>query len=72
VELPSSAVPKSGSDFPANPLLLVRGGRVVLGKPEGFPSFGWDNEYGSKEIQVWAAVEEVPFSVRAAGQSWIM
>jgi hypothetical protein len=48
----SSAVPKQGSDFPANPLLAVAGSRVVLGKPDDFPSFGFDNEYGRKEIQV--------------------
>jgi hypothetical protein len=48
----SSAVPKQGSDFPANPLLHVAGSKVVLGKPTDFPSFGFDNEYGRKEIEV--------------------
>uniref|UniRef100_A0A383W2U2 Generic methyltransferase n=1 Tax=Tetradesmus obliquus TaxID=3088 RepID=A0A383W2U2_TETOB len=48
----SSTVPKQGSDFPANPLLHVAGSRVVLGKPDDFPSFGFDNEYGRKEIEV--------------------
>lgn len=53
---PSSAVPKQGSDFPANLLLDVAGSRVVLGKPDDYPSFGFDNEYGRKEIQVRSGV----------------
>lgn len=48
----SAHVPKQGSDYPANTLLDVGGERVVLGKPAGFPSFGWDNEYGVKVIEV--------------------
>ncbi len=28
------------------------GERVVLGKHIAYPSFGWDNEYGSKEVDV--------------------
>jgi hypothetical protein len=48
----SSHVPKQGTDYPANTLLDVGGERVVLGKPAGFPSFGWDNEYGVKVIEV--------------------
>eukprot|EP00752_Nemacystus_decipiens_P010073 g8977.t1 len=35
-----------------NPLLPVEGGDVRLGKPRDFPSFGWDNEYGSREFSV--------------------
>ena len=27
---------------------------VVLGKDVSYPSFGWDNEYGHKEIDVQA------------------
>ncbi len=30
----------------------VAGEKVHLGKPMDYPSFGWDNEYGSKVIQV--------------------
>jgi hypothetical protein len=48
----SAHVPKQGSDYPANGLLDVAGEHVVLGKPAGFPSFGWDNEYGVKVIEV--------------------
>lgn len=59
VSQPSSHVPKQGSDYPANTLLDVQGSRVVLGKPADFPSFGWDNEYGVKAIEV-----------RAEGSPW--
>jgi 5-histidylcysteine sulfoxide synthase/putative 4-mercaptohistidine N1-methyltranferase len=30
----------------------VEGGAVSLGKPEKFPTYGWDNEYGSRVAQV--------------------
>lgn len=33
---------------PANELVTVPAATVVLGKPEDFPSFGWDNEYGER------------------------
>jgi formylglycine-generating enzyme required for sulfatase activity len=45
-------VPKPGADFPHNPLIPVRGARVSLGKPRNFPSFGWDNEYGRRDVDV--------------------
>lgn len=32
----------------------VAGEKVVLGKPDDYASFGWDNEYGRKEIDVRA------------------
>lgn len=38
--LPSPHVPTPGEDFPANPLLSVAGGKVVLGKHIDYPSFG--------------------------------
>ncbi|GFR49285.1 hypothetical protein Agub_g11294 [Astrephomene gubernaculifera] len=49
---PSAPVPTKGVDYPANNLVSVRGGAVVLGKDMAYPSFGWDNEYGRKEIHV--------------------
>eukprot|EP00878_Enallax_costatus_P014673 GHUV01015349.1.p1 GENE.GHUV01015349.1~~GHUV01015349.1.p1 ORF type:complete len:489 (+),score=154.15 GHUV01015349.1:211-1677(+) len=52
VNQPSSAVPKQSTDFPVNSLIEVAGGKVVLGKPDDYPSFGFDNEYGRKEIEV--------------------
>jgi formylglycine-generating enzyme required for sulfatase activity len=30
----------------------VRGARVALGKARDFPSFGWDNEYGRRDVDV--------------------
>lgn len=41
-----------GVDYPELELLQVPEGTVTLGKPRDFPSFGWDNEYGSKEMHV--------------------
>lgn len=45
------SAPTAGKDFPTNEMLKVAGGPVSLGKPDDFPSFGWDNEYGKKEIE---------------------
>lgn len=35
-----------------NELLQVPSGSVSLGKPKDFPSYGWDNEYGHKQVHV--------------------
>lgn len=43
--------PESGS-APDNELLPVQGGRVVLGRDDSNPLYGWDNEYGHKECVV--------------------
>ena len=37
---------------PANALQAVQASTVVLGKPRDFPSFGWDNEYGKRVVEV--------------------
>ncbi len=37
---------------PANDLVTVSGGKVVLGKSKEHPLYGWDNEYGSHEADV--------------------
>jgi hypothetical protein len=53
VELPSPPAPVRGADYPeSNPLIEVPGEEVVLGKDRAYPSFGWDNEYGRREMQV--------------------
>ncbi len=39
-------------NYPANRLISVPECEVSLGKPQDFPSFGWDNEYGSKTRHV--------------------
>eukprot|EP00743_Colponemidia_sp_Colp-15_P006067 GILK01006521.1.p1 GENE.GILK01006521.1~~GILK01006521.1.p1 ORF type:complete len:875 (-),score=98.97 GILK01006521.1:247-2820(-) len=44
--------PVEGKDYPANQLVFVQGKTVQLGKPADFPAYGWDNEYGSKDIAV--------------------
>ena len=50
---PSPVIPTEGIDFPPNDeRVAVAGETVVLGKPLAYPSFGWDNEYGRKEVQV--------------------
>lgn len=37
---------------PKNELLPVAGGKVVLGKDDSDPLYGWDNEYGHAEFEV--------------------
>jgi 5-histidylcysteine sulfoxide synthase len=37
---------------PENPMIQVDTRRVVVGKDESFPSYGWDVEYGSFPVQV--------------------
>eukprot|EP00928_Gymnodinium_smaydae_P049446 TRINITY_DN3318_c0_g1_i4.p1 TRINITY_DN3318_c0_g1~~TRINITY_DN3318_c0_g1_i4.p1 ORF type:complete len:939 (-),score=177.56 TRINITY_DN3318_c0_g1_i4:178-2994(-) len=44
--------PKEGVDFPPNEMLPVKGGSIELGKPRDFPSYGWDNEYGQRTVDV--------------------
>lgn len=39
--------PKEGADYPVNELIEIAAGQAELGKPLAWPSFGWDNEYGS-------------------------
>lgn len=47
-----NVTPQQGVHYPANEFLGVAGGQVHLGKPKNFPSYGWDNEYGSKTMNV--------------------
>ncbi len=44
--------PLSGST-PQNKLLPVSGGKVALGKSKDHPLYGWDNEFGRHEFDVW-------------------
>ena len=37
---------------PPNDLLTVPAGDALLGKPAGWPSYGWDNEYGARTFHV--------------------
>ncbi|WP_136524231.1 5-histidylcysteine sulfoxide synthase [Geomonas ferrireducens] len=43
---------RDAGEAPVNELLPVAGGKVVLGKEEGHPLYGWDNEYGRHEAEV--------------------
>jgi len=43
--------PVPGMDFPVNEMVAVDAGVVELGKPEDFPSYGWDNEYGHRKVE---------------------
>jgi len=48
-----NSLPSEGEDFPSNPMIAVKGEHTVdLGKPPAFPSFGWDNEYGERKMDV--------------------
>ena len=47
-----SICPETG-EAPQNELLPVAGGRVVLGKSKDHPLYGWDNEFGRQENDVW-------------------
>jgi len=40
-------------EAPPNELLPVPGGKVVLGKSKDHPLYGWDNEFGHQETDVW-------------------
>jgi 5-histidylcysteine sulfoxide synthase/putative 4-mercaptohistidine N1-methyltranferase len=40
-------------EAPQNKLVPVAGGRVVLGKSKDHPLYGWDNEFGCREDDVW-------------------
>ncbi len=47
-----SETPIRGDTHPGNPLLPVPSTRVTIGKPHDWPSFGWDNEYGQRVVDV--------------------
>lgn len=44
--------PQRGVHYPENPLRDVQPSTVILGKPYDYPSFGWDNEYGARAVDV--------------------
>lgn len=52
---PRTDAPVAGVDYPTNPQLPVAGGTVRLGrlgKPASDAMFGWDNEFGSRAVEV--------------------
>ena len=44
--------PEKGKDYPVNAMRELPATEVRLGKPRDWPSFGWDNEYGSDTREV--------------------
>ncbi len=44
--------PAFNGELSANPLVDVAAGEVTIGKSRAEPTFGWDNEYGSKTVSV--------------------
>jgi len=52
VQLPFWEICREAGEPPVNELVPVAGGRVVLGKSEDHPLYGWDNEYGKHEAEV--------------------
>jgi 5-histidylcysteine sulfoxide synthase len=44
--------PVLGTDYPENNLISVNARKVTLGKPRDYPSYGWDNEYGSRTYNI--------------------
>ena len=44
--------PVEGVDYPTNKMIAVDGKDILLGKPQDFPSYGWDNEYGTRTVSV--------------------
>lgn len=47
-----SSNPVEGVDYPPNKMISVNKDNVDLGKPANFPSYGWDNEYGERTVDV--------------------
>ena len=52
VQLPFWEICREAGEPPANQLLPVAGGKVILGKTKDHPLYGWDNEYGMHEAEV--------------------
>jgi len=46
--------PRCHEDTPVqkNEMLSIEGGTITLGKEKNHPLYGWDNEYGKKELEV--------------------
>jgi 5-histidylcysteine sulfoxide synthase/putative 4-mercaptohistidine N1-methyltranferase len=42
--------PQASTDYPAPAFIKVASRVVTLGKPIGWPSYGWDNEYGQRTV----------------------
>ena len=58
----SCMIQLSGDPVLSNPLIEITKRAVSMGKPENFPSYGWDNEYGEWNVKwvnwVWKMVHD--------------
>ena len=52
-QLPLWGICPETGEPPQNELIPVAGGPVVLGKSKDHPLYGWDNEFGRQENDVW-------------------
>ena len=52
-QLPIWEICHESNRAPKNEMLPVAGGKVVLGKSKEHPLYGWDNEFGHHEFDVW-------------------
>ena len=52
-QLPLWGICPLAGEAPVNELVPVAGGRVILGKSKDHPLYGWDNEFGRQENDVW-------------------
>ena len=43
---------RESATAPANEMLQVEGGELVLGQERSYPLYGWDNEFGCHEVEV--------------------
>lgn len=44
--------PSATRAIPEFEMVSFAGGEIQLGKPDAFPTYGWDNEYGEKTVKV--------------------
>jgi 5-histidylcysteine sulfoxide synthase len=47
----SRGTPQVGKDYPHNNFYQVSRKKFRFGKEKAWPTFGWDNEYGSREVE---------------------
>ena len=40
------------NEAPLNEMICIEGGNIILGKEKNHHLYGWDNEYGKKEVEV--------------------
>ncbi|MEA1952037.1 MAG: 5-histidylcysteine sulfoxide synthase [Planctomycetota bacterium] len=52
-QLPLWDICVDSGEPPQNEMLPVEGGPVVLGKSKDHPLYGWDNEFGQRQSDVW-------------------